>query len=184
MKYTITIMFVLAILLIAGCKDPVGTSCGTVTPGQQDACCAMKNKNTPHIMCEGEWKYIGGQDQAKECAWQCTPVGESKKDECGEIHTELKDQNRCCQEKKLNQDPKYEPECDNGLWVYDGTSCSYSCKNSIQNPSTCKTLDSELQDACCTLANKDAITIMCVGHWQFNKEKNNCEFVCDQGDLQ
>ncbi|MBD3262239.1 MAG: hypothetical protein GF334_11355 [Candidatus Altiarchaeales archaeon] len=39
-------------------KAPLlGSSCGTVSPQARDECCALRNKDTPHIMCVGSWKY-------------------------------------------------------------------------------------------------------------------------------
>lgn len=73
----IIIGFALMSMIIAGCAKNIdndgseqifGTSCGTVTPGYNDECCANKNKDTPHIMCVGEWKYVGGEE---ECAYVC-----------------------------------------------------------------------------------------------------------------
>jgi len=52
-------------------KPLLGASCGTVTPKDRDACCARKMKDAIHPMCVGGWKYIGGQDPNKECAWIC-----------------------------------------------------------------------------------------------------------------
>ncbi|MBL7206365.1 MAG: hypothetical protein ISS36_02060 [Candidatus Aenigmarchaeota archaeon] len=46
----------------------LGSSCGTVTPGYNDECCANRNKDTIHVQCLGNWKYIA-KDNA--CAWIC-----------------------------------------------------------------------------------------------------------------
>ena len=40
----------------------VGESCGTVTPGYRDECCARQNKDAPHILCVGSWKYNSEQN--------------------------------------------------------------------------------------------------------------------------
>ncbi len=56
-----------------GCveKELVGASCGTVTPGYNDQCCAERNKDTIHIQCVGEWKYTETGDPKTECSWVC-----------------------------------------------------------------------------------------------------------------
>ncbi len=49
-----------------------GASCGTVTPGQNDACCASRNKDSPHSDCAGKWKYTETGDPSNECRWSCS----------------------------------------------------------------------------------------------------------------
>jgi len=46
----------------------LGASCGTVNPEYRDECCASRNKDTPHIMCVGQWKYVPEKDQ---CVYYC-----------------------------------------------------------------------------------------------------------------
>ena len=75
---TLLILTIAALVILAGCaqvkkdnntQEPkLGASCGTVTPGQNDACCAQRNADTSHVDCVGEWKYVGGD---KDCAFVC-----------------------------------------------------------------------------------------------------------------
>ena len=46
----------------------LGASCGTVTPGYNDECCANKNIDTPHIACTGGWKYLA---ESNQCVYFC-----------------------------------------------------------------------------------------------------------------
>ena len=77
MKKFATLAIYCCTALAAGEQAPVdqkqllGASCGTVTPKDRDACCARKKRDAIHPMCVGGWKYVGGEDPNKECAWIC-----------------------------------------------------------------------------------------------------------------
>ncbi|MCX6778578.1 MAG: DUF333 domain-containing protein [Candidatus Micrarchaeota archaeon] len=81
---SLAILGILGIILLFGCaqgilpgglnmtnQTPAGASCGTVTPGYNDACCASRNTETIHIMCVGEWKYHATGNLSTECSWDC-----------------------------------------------------------------------------------------------------------------
>jgi len=64
------IIGILLLIMMIGCaKQPMlGESCGTVTPGYNDECCANKMKDAVHAMCVGEWKY---NFETAQCEWKC-----------------------------------------------------------------------------------------------------------------
>jgi hypothetical protein len=51
-----------------GGEPVLGGSCGTVTPGRNDECCAQRNADKAHVMCVGGWKYV---PEADECRFVC-----------------------------------------------------------------------------------------------------------------
>lgn len=66
------------------CGQVVGASCGTVTPGYNDACCADRNRDTAHPECVGKWKYRETGNPATECYWECgTGTSKSCEEYCG-----------------------------------------------------------------------------------------------------
>ena len=71
MKKLIAFILILAVIIV-GCKqnipEKIVGGCGTVTPGYNDACCEQNNKDTPHIMCVGSWKF--NFEKAK-CEFAC-----------------------------------------------------------------------------------------------------------------
>ncbi len=83
---------VVVILLYAlAPRDLVGGDCGTVSPEGRDECCARQNKDTPHAMCVGEWrysetgcKYVCTEDigSFEECVAAGYPVMESYPRQC------------------------------------------------------------------------------------------------------
>ncbi len=45
--------------------------------------------------------------------------------------------------------------------------------------SDCVSLPVDERNACCAAQNKDQITVSCSGSWSWDKEINECSFICD-----
>jgi len=94
-------LFVIAItgfvLLTPKKTDLAGGTCGTVTPGYNDACCEQRNKDTIHIQCVGQWKYSETGDPKTECSWECTTEQSKNCTKEGESYVVYPASLSCCE---------------------------------------------------------------------------------------
>jgi hypothetical protein len=49
----------------------------------------------------------------------------------------------------------------------------------ISSSDPCASADPDEQAACCANANKDQITVACMGEWEFDKKLQQCSYVCN-----
>jgi len=83
MKKLIIISLLIAMLSLSGCQEIadektdeilLGSSCGTVTPGYNDECCARKMADEATPACDGTWVY---DFEIAECKFACNAEKEA-----------------------------------------------------------------------------------------------------------
>lgn len=101
-------------------QEVVGESCGAVTPGEEDDCCAEEMKEVEHPRCDGVWLY---NFDASECEYICEYNLGTK---CVEEST-LAEKTACCAHEMPYQNI-LTPDCI-GDWIFSEKQekCDYKC---------------------------------------------------------